>query len=236
MTGWIRWTSAGSPGMCSAGPNRRQSPSSKGSGIARRNASCAEPFRSGWPVVALLLLLGVPFLGVRWGFPDDRVLPSTASAHQVGDQLRQDFANNSDTAVTVVVPNTDGISPNDIERYAADLSRVPDVSAVSAPTGTFVDRQPRRTAVRAHRPGFRQRIPHRRQHALRCSPTPRRTSSTACTPCRARRAAGRHGGHRPGQPRQCRRDHVAAAAGARAHRRHHVRAAVPVDRQHRACR
>ena len=88
--------------------------------------------------VALLLLLGAPFLGVRWGFPDDRVLPKTASAHQVGDQLRQDFAKNSDTAVTIVVPNTDGISPNDIEGYAANLSQVPDVSAVSAPMGTFV--------------------------------------------------------------------------------------------------
>ena len=88
--------------------------------------------------VALLLLLGAPFLGVRWGFPDDRVLPKTASAHQVGDQLRQDFATNSDTAVTAVVPNTDGLSPSDIAGYAANLSRVPDVSAVSAPMGTFV--------------------------------------------------------------------------------------------------
>ena len=30
----------------------------------------------GLAVVALLLLLGAPFLGVRWGFPDDRVLPA----------------------------------------------------------------------------------------------------------------------------------------------------------------
>jgi RND superfamily putative drug exporter len=88
--------------------------------------------------IVLLLLLGAPFLGVRWGFPDDRVLPSTASAHQVGDQLRRDFAHNSETAVTVVLPDADGVSANDIDRYAADLSRVPDVSAVSAPTGTFV--------------------------------------------------------------------------------------------------
>ena len=89
--------------------------------------------------VALLLVLGAPFLSVRWGFPDDRVLPSSASAHQVGDQLRRDFASNTDTAVTVVVPDANGISTYDIDRYAADLSAVPDVSAVSAPTGTFVD-------------------------------------------------------------------------------------------------
>ncbi len=92
----------------------------------------------GLAVIALLMLLGTPFLGVRWGLPDDRVLPRSASAHQVGDQLRNDFANNSATAVTVVVPDADGVRPTDMERYAAELSRVPDVTAVSAPTGTFV--------------------------------------------------------------------------------------------------
>ncbi|HYB38647.1 MAG TPA: MMPL family transporter [Mycobacterium sp.] len=89
----------------------------------------------GLAVVALLVLLGVPFLGVKWGMPDDRVLPRSASAHQVGDQLRTDFA---DDSVPVVVPDARGLSPTDLERYAADLSRVPDVSAVTAPTGTFV--------------------------------------------------------------------------------------------------
>jgi RND superfamily putative drug exporter len=88
--------------------------------------------------VALLLVLGAPFLSVRWGFPDDRVLPSSASAHQVGDQLRRNFAINTDTAVTVVLPDADGVSAYDIDRYATELSAVPDVSAVSAPTGTFV--------------------------------------------------------------------------------------------------
>src|SRR6478735_8325988 len=31
----------------------------------------------GLAVIALLLVLGAPFLGVRWGFPDDRVLPKS---------------------------------------------------------------------------------------------------------------------------------------------------------------
>jgi putative drug exporter of the RND superfamily len=94
--------------------------------------------RVGLAVVALLVVLGVPFLGVKWGMPDDRVLPRSASAHQVGDQLRRDFTDDSATAVPVVVPDVRGVSPADLERYAADLSRVTDVSAVSAPTGTFV--------------------------------------------------------------------------------------------------
>ena len=43
-------------------------------------------------------VLGAPFLGVRWGFPDDRVLPASASAHQVGDELRTHFADDFATA------------------------------------------------------------------------------------------------------------------------------------------
>ncbi|OBA69924.1 hypothetical protein A5641_03125 [Mycobacterium sp. 1554424.7] len=91
----------------------------------------------GLSVVGLLLLVGMPFLGVRWGFPDDRVLPNSASSRQVGDQLRSDFANDSATSVSVVIPDVDGVPDSEIARYSADLSRVPDVSAVSGPVGTF---------------------------------------------------------------------------------------------------
>jgi RND superfamily putative drug exporter len=92
----------------------------------------------GTSVVALLLLLGVPFLGVKWGFPDERVLPRSASARQVADMLDTDFANGLGTEVTVVVPDARGTAPADLQRYAAELSRVPDVSSVSAPDGTYV--------------------------------------------------------------------------------------------------
>jgi RND superfamily putative drug exporter len=92
----------------------------------------------GLAVVALLVLLGAPFLGVRWGFPDDRVLPNSLSAHEVGDQLRNDFVNNSETAVTVVIPDARGLPSADLDGYAAALSQVPDVTQVSAPDGTFV--------------------------------------------------------------------------------------------------
>ena len=88
--------------------------------------------------VAFLMFLGLPFLGVKWGFPDDRVLPSSASAHEVGDQMRDDFVVNSETAVTIVIPDTNHLTGNEIEQYAAALSRVPDVSAVSTPTATYV--------------------------------------------------------------------------------------------------
>jgi RND superfamily putative drug exporter len=96
----------------------------------------------GLAVVALLLVLGAPFLGIKWGFPDDRVLPQSLSTRQVGDQMRNDFAVDSARNVSVVIPDTTGIRPADLDRYATALSQVPDVSSVSAPGGTFVDGRP----------------------------------------------------------------------------------------------
>ncbi len=86
---------------------------------------------AGLAVVALLLLLGAPFLGVKWGFPDDRVLPTTASAHQVGDEMRTEFPDDSATAVTIVVPDASGLTEAEINRYTTDLAHVPDVAGVS---------------------------------------------------------------------------------------------------------
>jgi putative drug exporter of the RND superfamily len=97
---------------------------------------------TGAAIIALLLVLGAPFLGVKWGFPDDRVLPKSASAHQVGDQLRSEFAVDSATNVTVVIPDAGGVTPADLSRYSAALSRVPDVTSVSSPDGAFVDGAP----------------------------------------------------------------------------------------------
>src|SRR6202008_988604 len=79
----------------------------------------------GLAIVALLLVLGAPFLGIKWGVPDDRVLPQSLSARQVGDALRTDFAVDSARNVNVVIPDTHGMTPVDLDRYAAALSQVP---------------------------------------------------------------------------------------------------------------
>jgi len=89
-------------------------------------------------LVSVLLMLGAPFLGVKWGFPDDRVLPADATSRQVGDLLRTKFAVNPVTNVSVVIPDMSVVSPEALSAYAADLSYVADVSGVSTPAGTFV--------------------------------------------------------------------------------------------------
>jgi RND superfamily putative drug exporter len=96
----------------------------------------------GLAIIALLLVLGAPFLGIKWGFPDDRVLPASASARQIGDDLRSSFAVDTARNVNVVIPDVTGVTPAELDRYAAQLSQVPDVSSVSAPGGTFIDGRP----------------------------------------------------------------------------------------------
>jgi putative drug exporter of the RND superfamily len=92
----------------------------------------------GLAVVALLCTLGIPFSSAKWGLPDDRVLPASASTRQVGDQLRTGFTEDLATNVTAVIPDATGITPTDLGRYAAQLSRVADVKSVSSPAGTFI--------------------------------------------------------------------------------------------------
>jgi RND superfamily putative drug exporter len=96
------------------------------------------PIPIGLAIIALLLVLGAPFLGVKLGSHDDRVLPGSASARQVGDELRTGFAFNSLADVVVVVPDAARLAPSEFSRYAAKLSLVADVSSVSSPSSTFI--------------------------------------------------------------------------------------------------
>ena len=66
------------------------------------------------------------------------MLPKSASAHQVGDRLRSDFATDFDSEVPIAIPDSSGLDPADVDRYAAELSRVVDVDSVSSPSGTYV--------------------------------------------------------------------------------------------------
>lgn len=89
-------------------------------------------------IVALLAVLGAPFLGANWGVPDDRVLPTSSSAHVVGDQLRTEFAADLARNLTIVIPDVKNVSAAELDTYAAALSEVPAVSSVSSPGVTFV--------------------------------------------------------------------------------------------------
>jgi len=91
-------------------------------------------------VVAVLLVLGGPFLGVRFGLPDDRVLPASAVSRQVSDAIRDNFAERDASALAVVASGTGAPATRagDVDRYAAALSDLDGVARVDALTGTYV--------------------------------------------------------------------------------------------------
>jgi RND superfamily putative drug exporter len=119
----------------------RRRPTAMGEGFWHRLATFV--MRRPWPVsigvVAVLLVLGAPFLGVKFGLPDDRVLPTSATSHVVQDQIRTNFTSEEDAPVSVLVPDTGSASRTDITEYAARLSEIGGVARVDAVSGSFID-------------------------------------------------------------------------------------------------
>ena len=100
------------------------------------NAVMRRALPVGLLVTAVLVGLGLPFLHAKFAYPDDRVLPHSASAHQVGDDIRQQFASNAGSTVTVVAPDI-STAPTATGGYAAALSRIDHVTAVSSAAGVY---------------------------------------------------------------------------------------------------
>jgi putative drug exporter of the RND superfamily len=87
------------------------------------------------PVVALLVVAGVPFLHASFGVPDDRVLPTTLASRQVGDALRSNFAGGTTTALTSVIEGSPANGA--LAAYAQRLSTLSSVQRVDSGAGTY---------------------------------------------------------------------------------------------------
>ncbi len=79
---------------------------------------------------AALIVLGLPFLGIKFNSVDAQVLPKSASARQVDDVLRAEFPPFRDTPFVVTV---DGGGPAAAASVADRLAGVPGVAAVNRP-------------------------------------------------------------------------------------------------------
>jgi putative drug exporter of the RND superfamily len=88
-------------------------------------------------VTVVLAVLAAPFLHLRLGYLDDRVLAPSNPVRQVDDTLRADFGQGESDALQVVVPSTRGVSSARQQAYAADLSRLPDVQRVDSASGVY---------------------------------------------------------------------------------------------------
>ncbi|MDT7732676.1 MAG: putative drug exporter of the superfamily, partial [Mycobacterium sp.] len=127
---------------------RRKAPLSADSPFWRR---CAEavtkrPLWFALPVIAVLLVLGIPFLRVQLAMPDDRALPSGSNARLVAESLRHDYATDNSQAVTLLARN----DAHALDDLAAPVSLIDGVLRVVAPSGTFERGKP----IAGPTPGF----------------------------------------------------------------------------------
>jgi RND superfamily putative drug exporter len=119
---------------------RRQRPAS-GSGFWYRIATVVmrRPLPIATTLIVVLLVLGSPFLGLRLGLSDERTLPASANAAQVGQVLRTEFPSRESEALQVVAAEIGPpeLRAGEITGYAERISRLPAVARVDAPTGSF---------------------------------------------------------------------------------------------------
>ncbi|HXW32006.1 MAG TPA: MMPL family transporter, partial [Acidimicrobiales bacterium] len=93
--------------------------------------------------LALLCALGSPFLGLKLGYLDYRVLPPGDHVRVVDQRLTNEFGQGSAEGLTVVVPKVGAPEHSAaraqlVDAYATKLSRLGDVQMVAAETGVFV--------------------------------------------------------------------------------------------------
>ena len=88
-------------------------------------------------VVSFLVLLGLPFLAVTFGTPDERVLPEGADSRVATERLRSEFDTSEADAFPIVVEGVTGAP--ELDAYAAELSGFEGVARVDSPTGRYID-------------------------------------------------------------------------------------------------
>ena len=145
-------------------------------------------------IVLLLLVLGAPFLGIKWGFPDDRVLPDVVVDATSRRRTAQPTSRSTPRATSpssFQTPTASG--PATSTATASSLSQVPDVSSVStrraarSPAAGRRDRRRRPPGSRmgagsaaVFEPGGRRRRSHRSAAGQRAARRGHRRTSGTC--------------------------------------------------------
>ncbi|HLV99652.1 MAG TPA: MMPL family transporter [Ktedonobacterales bacterium] len=94
------------------------------------------PLRVFLPVLAVLVLFGLPFLDVRLGAPDASILPQSVPSRQAYDVLQTQFASNETTPILVVVQTRgqvlDQSNLEALDAYVRQLESDPRVQRVDS--------------------------------------------------------------------------------------------------------
>ena len=90
-------------------------------------------------VFAVLAVLAAPFVHLRLGDLDDRVLAPSDQVRQIDDTVRADFGQGETDALQVVAPRAGHASLRQQAAYALSLSKLPDVARVDSSSGMYFD-------------------------------------------------------------------------------------------------
>jgi putative drug exporter of the RND superfamily len=125
---------------------RRERPVDGGVGFWHRVATLVmrRPVPIAATVVGMLLLLGLPALGLKLRLADEQILPADAQAAQVATAVRTEFTARDKDPVQVVAPGIGAPASRagEIAAYAQRLSSLPNVARVDALTGSYRDGRP----------------------------------------------------------------------------------------------
>jgi uncharacterized membrane protein YdfJ with MMPL/SSD domain len=119
------------PARLQRAAEREASPARRGAWYRISRLVMRRPAPIAVTAALLLILLGIPFWGIRFIQADARVLPTQSSARQVNDLLNTEFPPNRTTPVEVVA-RVPASSPQ-LKALASQIARLPDVSAVAPP-------------------------------------------------------------------------------------------------------
>jgi RND superfamily putative drug exporter len=117
------------------------------------------PVLTGGAMLALILLLSAPALGLRLGLPDARILPADASSRIMADQVRANFGQEESDALYVVMPATDQVAA--LAPFAETLSELDGVAQVDTYTrngGAYLTVTPTQDVLDGDVPGWVERV------------------------------------------------------------------------------
>ncbi|MDP9019968.1 MAG: MMPL family transporter, partial [Actinomycetota bacterium] len=124
---------------------RPKAPAAVEDGFWHRLASAVmrRPVPIATGVVAVLVVLGIPFLDVNPGLPSYTVLPASNEARQVSERLAGEFDGNRGEQFSIVLPGVagGGADAAAVDSFLADVRAVggvADVAVDSAPAGSWV--------------------------------------------------------------------------------------------------
>ncbi|MFE2285196.1 MMPL family transporter [Streptomyces sp. NPDC059443] len=130
-----------------------------------------KPLVSSLAIVAVLVGLGAPLLGVNWARPGEWVLPSNGDAKVVSKVLASDFTTDPGRIMTSVVRFDGPADRNEVAAYAARLGKV---EGVASATPTAFEGNDARVTLR-YAPDPMSRTALDLVHDVRATPAPQGT-------------------------------------------------------------